>query len=772
MQHGNSTFRNCARPKLGHREDKSLGLSRTLNATELTTVNILSNLFAILGLLFSSAAPRSLVFTWVATHNKVLTRGLFTVAMPNSETRHQGLRSLSLGQVVLILSATFLALAIVTILVISSFIQKRAVSDLAQEDARLTSQLVFESLYAAMRKGWSKSEISSIIARLNEIDPDMEIRVYRGAVVNRQFGEIAGERAARESDELLQAALTGEEILLPNSEKIRFIFPVRAEQECLQCHTQARVGDINGAIDIVYPIKNLKVSLSFITNVVIGYFIAVLVLLFLVLYLMLRFMVERPVRRLTELIIEITQKTDLTRRVEHTGWISEVRHLSTHFNRLLSSLQTYNQQLEDLSVRDPLTNLYNRRRFERFLAAEVQRGDRHGHKFCLIMLDLDNFKHVNDTFGHPIGDLILRKIAMLLKSQLRKTDILARMGGDEFAIILPDTDQAQGLRAAGKLHQAINETTLELPVGNTRVLASFGLVAFPENGTDADALFTGMDVAMYKAKRLGKNRVMTFDNRDQQVMMEVFSKGEFVRKAIDENRVVPYLQPIVRVETGQLFAYEALARIMDENGVTEATGFIDTAEEVGLAEAIDRRIIDEIMRIKSNAGMAGIKIFCNLSSRSFGDVERMREIVDQMQTLQIPLDEIVFEITEREALPHLSDLRNLTEELRAKGVAFALDDFGSGFSSFLYLKFLKVDYVKIEGSFIRQLALDPKDRIMVDHINRMAQEFQIQTIAEYVEDAEVQEILKQMGVDYAQGYYHGRPRALDSESRRRISTAG
>jgi diguanylate cyclase (GGDEF)-like protein len=608
-----------------------------------------------------------------------------------------------------------------------------------------------------MKKGWSQSEISAIISRLNQVEPAMKIRVFRGDAVIQQFGELEGEEALRQSDPGLRRALAGEELLFPNSEMIRYLYPIRVTQECLRCHTSAKVGDVNGVVDITFPVKDLKVSLEFVTSVVIGYFILVLVLLFLVLYLSLRTLIARPVRKLTHLMVEVTQHTDLTRRIGQGSWVREVKHLSAHFNRLLASLQAYNRQLEDLTIRDPLTNLYNRRRFERFLDFEVKRGRRHDFTFCVVLLDMDNFKHINDTFGHPIGDLALREIGILLQEQLRGSDILARLGGDEFAIILPDTSPDQGLATANKLHHAVNTTDLELPVGKTRIVASFGVVCFPECGENSDALFAAMDVAMYKAKRMGKNCVMAFDDREQQVMQDVFSKGEFVRKALEEDRLLPYLQPIVDAKTGKLFAYEALARIVDGKNVTEAGTFINTAEEVGLAQQIDSRVIEQVLRIKSDPRLSGVRMFCNLSSRSFGNVNRMRELVDRMEAQGLPLNEMVFEITEREALPHLSELRALTDELRQRGVAFALDDFGSGFSSFLYLKYLNVDYVKIEGSFVRSLAADQRDRTIVDHINRMAQEFHLRTIAEFVEDEETMAILNQLGIDYAQGYFTGRP---------------
>jgi diguanylate cyclase (GGDEF)-like protein len=675
------------------------------------------------------------------------------------------MRTVTIGQFSLLLSAGIVLFAAVMVLLLSTFIERRAITDLAHEDARQTSELVFQSLYSAMRKGWDKDEIQDIIQRLNETLPEATIRVFRGPPVIRQFGEINGEANARQDDDLLTKALqNGEESLVQNENTLRYLYPVVVREECLACH-DAKVGDINGVVDVTFPINNLKVSLGFVIRSVIIYFSVVLTIICVAVYFKLRFFVAFPISQFVSIIDEIIQHTDLSKRVrKHTSHISEIERLSEHFNRLLGTIQDYHERLRTYSERDPLTNLYNRRKFEEFLKIEVERGMRHDRSFSLIMMDVDNFKHINDTYGHPVGDLALKELSAVLEKRMRRTDVIARLGGDEFAILLPDTDQEKGLMAAENLRRDLGETVMHLPVGNTRVHASFGLVTFPDNGADVEKLTIAMDVAMYKAKRLGKNRVATMDAMEEGLVMEVFNKGQQIQSALSEDRIIPFFQPITPPGSDKPYAYEVLARLREGEITISAGQFIESAEELGLARAIDEAVFRKGIAEAARSGAAqggsqGIKLFFNLSARTIGDIDWMRGLPEVVRQEGLEPCQIVLEITEREALPNFDKLIELMAELRDQGIAFALDDFGSGFSSFLYLKYLTVDYVKIEGSFVRHMASDQRDQVMVHHIHSMAHEFGLKTIAEFVEDEETSRLLVEMGVDFAQGYHLGRPSA-------------
>lgn len=670
-------------------------------------------------------------------------------------------KRLTLGRVLILISIMAMMLAFVLIFFMSDVIRDRAIHELARDDARQTSRMVFQSLYAAMRKGWNKDEINDSIQRLNEALPNLKVRVYRGEVVARQFGEIPGEQEHILRDADLSKALQSNTdfMIFPDKESIRYLYPVVATQECLTCHTQSLVGAVHGVIDITYPITSLKVSFDEVINTIVAYTLVVIVLVFGMLYLKLHYLIALPIANLVGVIRSVTLDMDLTRRVNGGTWLVELKHLTEYFNHLMQMVQEYNIKLQELSVRDPLTGLYNRRKFHEFLRYEIIRAERHRQGFSVIMIDLDNFKYINDTFGHPIGDMVLKELTAMLGEGLRRGDVLARMGGDEFAIILPETPAASGLQVANKLHQLLRGREFELPVGKIRSTASFSMVSYPEDGKTEEDLYTAMDVVLYKAKKHGKNQVMTAESEEDRSMMTVFKQGDFLRNALREDRIEAFLQPIIEVKSNAVIAYEVLVRIRDGETIIPAGEFIEVAEELGMAQELDREVFRKglahyakIARTNPHARM-----FFNLFPRSFNDLDWVRGIPEMVRAAGVPCENIVLEITEREALPNLTQVRAVIEELRASKIAVALDDFGSGFSSFLYLKYLEIDYVKIEGSFVRQIAADERDRVIVANINSMAHQFGMKTVAEFVEDEMTAKILVELGVDYAQGYYYGRP---------------
>jgi len=467
----------------------------------------------------------------------------------------------------------------------------------------------------------------------------------------------------------------------------------------------------------------------------------------------------QPIAKLVNVMREISSDMNLSRRVVSDFTLIELQRLAEYFNGLMKTVHEYHVKLEELSIHDPLTGLYNRRKFEDFMRYEIIRSSRHGHRFSMIMIDLDNFKYINDTFGHPVGDLVLKELASLLSQGLRKGDVLARLGGDEFAILLPETDLNNGARVANKLHQSLANREFELPVGKVHCTASFSLVSYPEDGNTESEIYSAMDVVLYKAKARGKNQVMTADSKEDRSMMTVFRQGDYLRRALREDRIEAHLQPIIDLKDHSVNAYEVLVRIRDDATIVPAGEFIEVAEKLGMAQEMDRAVFRKGLAhyAKVCRTYPAACFFFNLFPQSFNDAAWVRGIPDMARNAGVPCERIVLELTEREALPNLTQVRAMIDELRGNGIRVALDDFGSGFSSFLYLKYLPVDYVKIEGSFVQQVVHDAHDRIMVEHINSMAHEFGLKTIAEFVEDEATARMLAEIGVDYAQGYYFGKP---------------
>jgi c-di-GMP phosphodiesterase len=670
-------------------------------------------------------------------------------------------REIAYKELIIRMVVISLLLSIVLGVIASFYLKNRAVNEMARNDAKKTSELVFQGLYSAMAKGWNKDDLQSIIERLNKIEPNMTVNIYRSDAVAAQFGDIKRDKVARSMDEDVKSAMRGQELLLNRSdETIRYLYPIFVKDECLACHITSKVGDINGVIDISYPIDKVKVSLTLMLNSFLIFFGFFIVAIFITLYFNLNRLLVRPIESFIDTIREIIYKNDLTTRVEIKTRIREVKNIETFFNKLLDSLQDYYEKLRELSDKDFLTKLYNRKKFEEFLEYEISRGSRHDYKFCVVMIDLDNFKFINDTYGHPIGDLVLKEVSMIFDDTLRNSDIIARIGGDEFAVILVETDEKGAIDIVGRLKNNLADTDIAIPAGKVRVTASFGLIEFPRQATELKELMTGADIAMYKAKKAGKNALALSEKDDAFLSMEIFKTGEFIRKAIDEDRLLPFYQPIIDIQTGELYAYEVLARIKEPNGdgYIGAGQFIEISEHLNLTRTIDKIILAKAIEDRNNSPRPDVCLFLNLSGKAFHDAEFIQDTMQIIESGQKgKKTNIVFEITEREAVPNITEFIPLIEQMRKFDIQFALDDFGSGFSSFIYLKYLEVDVVKIDGAFVKNIAASYKDEVFVRHIHEISKEFGKITVAEYVEDEETLQILKKIGVTLAQGYHLGHP---------------
>ncbi|TRW89722.1 putative bifunctional diguanylate cyclase/phosphodiesterase [Candidatus Methylobacter oryzae] len=422
-------------------------------------------------------------------------------------------------------------------------------------------------------------------------------------------------------------------------------------------------------------------------------------------------------------------------------------------------------ELEYYAAHDPLTGLHNRRQFNDLLHYEIGRSERHHHEFSVLMLDLDDFKDINDSYGHPTGDTALCAVATVLLEHTRKGDLCARVGGDEFAIILTETDPNGARIVAENIGRALREMALSSAQGNQfHLTVSIGVSSYPINGVTIDNLLEGVDLAMYKAKDIGKNSVCTFNSAEQRVSIrETRDNAENLREALKEKRIIPYYQSIVNCQTGELYAFETLARLKAPTGeTTSAATFIETIEKYGLARELDLAMINNSFAAKracidANLPESNAKIFINLSVQEIQGRGILGYAEDLCQELQLPPESIVFELLERDAIGDMTNMRRFLTNLRRKGFAFALDDFGTGYNSFHYLRELRFEYVKIDGAFVRNILTSKVDYALVRNLSRLCQDLDILTIAEFVENQEIWEALKDMGINFAQGYHISMP---------------
>ena len=426
---------------------------------------------------------------------------------------------------------------------------------------------------------------------------------------------------------------------------------------------------------------------------------------------------------------------------------------SVELNRLLTK---YQDDLYYLSVTDPLTGLYNRRHFDTQLEAILAEHLPKNQSVCLLIVDLDGFKFINDTYGHPAGDDALRAISGLLKKTIRRNDYIARLAGDEFAMVLKNTSVGDATNIAEKLHAAINGTYIDLPVGHIQLQCSIGVAEAPTHGQKAQDLVSAADVALYHSKRRGRNRVEVLSPDISRALMSIFSQGFQLRNALEQGDLMPAFQPICDIRTGKPIAYEALARMHHGGTTIKAGDFIAVAEELGLTREIDLHIIEQALRLAPT----GYGLFLNLDPSSFND----RGFVTQLEELVGPAcrsgKSIVIEITERENVTITDTLLADIQALRRLGCKLALDDFGSGYSTYHFLNLFRPEYLKIEGAFVRGMLDHESDRKIVEHIHELAMSFGIETIAESVENEDTRSALLRMGIRNAQGWHLGLPQML------------
>lgn len=433
------------------------------------------------------------------------------------------------------------------------------------------------------------------------------------------------------------------------------------------------------------------------------------------------------------------------------------------------------EKLAYLQRRDVLTGLLNRREFERRLDAVLAFSNHSDTEYMLCHLDVDQFKLVNDTCGHSAGDELLKQLSILVKSQLRETDTVARVGGDEFGALFMDCTLERGERICGALLQTVRNFLFTWRDQSFDVTISIGLTGFRAHAENASHVLSQADVACQMAKHLGGSRLHVYHGGDVDLIrrhgdMHLVST---INQALNEGRFYLYAQPIVPVARHKEnhVHYEVLVRMMDEKGRSlDPDGFIPAAERYILMPAIDRWVINRLFTTQAESlrrwadqfpNDGGFLFAINLSGTSLADEGFLSYIKRQFSDHGIPHHAICFEITETAVVANLDRAKGLIEELRDLGCSFALDDFGTGLSSYTYLKILAVDYLKIDGSFVRNMAEDPVDYAMVDSINQIGHILGLKTIAEWAENQSALTQLRALNVDFAQGYAVGETISID-----------
>ena len=426
------------------------------------------------------------------------------------------------------------------------------------------------------------------------------------------------------------------------------------------------------------------------------------------------------------------------------------------------------RQLSYQASHDTLTGLVNRREFENHLIGALEKIHHNTEEtHALLYVDLDQFKVVNDTFGHTAGDALLRQLTELIQTSIRSTDVLARLGGDEFGILLERCDEQRAIEVAESIRGSIEGYRFEWQESFTTVRCSIGVVLVTSENADVAGVMSSADVACYSAKDMGRNQIHFYRDSDASMRHEEMKWVSRITSAVEDHRLELFFQPIIGIGecTGkQRGHYELLLRMRDEDGkLVSPDQFIPSAERYNLMSTLDRWVIHEALSEladRSTDGEARYTLAINLSGTSLSEDRFLDFVVEELEKQQLPNGAICFEITETAAISNLSRVVHFMNTLKKLGCKFSLDDFGSGLSSFTYLKNLPVDYLKIDGQFIRNVVEDNVDESMVRAIREVGHAMGIETIAERVETKQVLDKLGSLGVEFAQGYYIARPASV------------
>ncbi|MGH8620446.1 MAG: EAL domain-containing protein, partial [Burkholderiales bacterium] len=445
----------------------------------------------------------------------------------------------------------------------------------------------------------------------------------------------------------------------------------------------------------------------------------------------------------------------------------------------MSQIQQMAQQLSWQASHDPLTGLANRREFERRLTDMLETARTQSRQHALLYMDLDNFKAVNDTCGHAAGDELLRQLTTVMMTKVRGSDTLARLGGDEFGVLLESCPLDQAQRVANLLREAIRDFRFVWQNRTFGVGVSIGLVPLGADSADMSKVLAIADTFCYEAKNRGRDCVQVYKGHGSGDAGQLGEAGMLsqINQAFELGNFRLYRQRIVdlAVEDDTAMRYEVLVRMLDRRGnLIPPTGFMPAAERYNLMSSIERWVVSTLVETLHRQCEAGLiprhalapDVFhaVNLSGASINDASFPEFVRKLLTRFDLPRGLLCFEVTETTVISNLTKAAELMRDLKTLGCRFALDDFGIGLSSFNYLKYLPVDYVKIDGTFVRDMVEDPMDHAIVEAINRIGHLLGVKTVAESIENAETLAQLRAIGVDYGQGFLIAEPEALGAAS--------
>lgn len=626
---------------------------------------------------------------------------------------------------------------------IASLLEEAAVLKMAREGAKKSSVLIFESLYSAMERGATKADLNHTINRLNGVEENMSVFVYRSEKVAQLFGDVESDKKLRNSDAIIKKAMSGEDSLIVNENTIRYLYPVKVKSECLKCHTNVKEGAINGVIDITYPITNLKTGLTSTLNYLFVYFITFFILSYAAFYYGLNKFLVLPLSVFVSDIKSALKQRETNKKLHISSNIYELKDLEKSFNRMLMFMERSRKKELEQAYRDRITGLPNRLKLKEDLQGVSTP--------FLAIFNIDSFKEINDFYGVKVGDFVLAELGNAFVSHCHLGEKIYRFAGDEYALLMEASDVPHD--AQGYISEFLSVLEKEVFMYNDYEISVHLTAGVAIGGKN---ILENADMALKQAKKMGKNLV--FFDPSMQVSKQYEHNIKWTRllkEALEEGRIQPYFQPIMNVRTGKIEKFEALARLIDESGAPVAPyEFLSVAKKSKLYPQLTRAMVERTFRAFE---LTSFEFAINLSVEDIENETTRNFIYEKLKNYP-KQKRVIFEMTESEGIENFIEVSDFIKSVKSIGAKIAIDDFGTGYSNFAYLLKLDVDYIKIDASIIKNIAFDKNSYIITKTIVDFCKQIGIQTVAEFVSEQGTLDIITELGVDYAQGYLIGKPR--------------
>ena len=645
----------------------------------------------------------------------------------------------------LIFKITFFILfsSIICILLASLYLKKAALSNLAEDDAQKTSELIFETMNTRMQEGWAKEDLNKIINRIEYIRKDLKVHSYRSQKVEKLFGVHQQDRQIIANDPFIQKAMHGEQqFMIQKNGSIRYLYPMKASSECLSCHINAKIGDVNGVLDISYPPSEIKISLDSMIIYFIIFFVIAIVFIFYIFYFTVNLKMVKPLVVLKNKITHVSNSKEFHKEVLVKTNIKEIKSLQISFNKLLNKINTYYDKLLQNIYFNNLTSLPNYVKLEQDLEQKELNS--------LIIINIDDFRTINQFYGKKVGDKIIQLMAEVLSKKTKDIGTLYKLHSDEFAILLhKNIDVA----FCERLVKDINKYDFIYENSTIHVTVSLG-ITYDEKKSIIEKTSNAVRKAINDSISVNvfENSIMVENEQENASHIE-WTKN--IEVALKEHKIIAFFQPIKEVATNTITKYETLARLEKDGVIYTPDKFIDVSKRSKQYHAFTRAMIHNSFQYFQDK--KDISFSINFSIEDIQNSKCVTLLFEYLDKYKIG-DRFVLELLETEEFDDFNIVNSFIKKLKRYNVKIAIDDFGSGYSNFTYIANLDIDFLKLDSSLIENIHTNTNSFKVVKNINTFAHDMGLKTIAEKVHCEEIEILLRELGVDYLQGYHIGKPK--------------